>query len=46
MRNWLIGTIIIGSIFYVLAGKVQKEYSKIIQKDYEIVANYTNLLTK
>lgn len=44
MKTWIIGTLIIGSIFYVLAGSISKKAQKIVNRDYEIVAKYTDLL--
>jgi hypothetical protein len=45
-KTWIIGTVIAGVIFYMLAGSVSNKVQKIVNKDYTIVQNYTNLLSE
>jgi hypothetical protein len=44
MKTWIISTIIVGSIFYVLCGNVANKYKKIVNKNVEIVNMYESLL--
>jgi len=47
MRNWIIATLIVGTICFVIAGKVSKSVKEFrINSNQEIVNNYSELLNE